>query len=247
MPDQVTPIQERFEAPGYREIDYQARVLRPEEIERGQHRKYVEGAWDLVGKLQRDFLVEQGLQPEHRFIDVGCGSLRAGLHLVDYLDAGNYYGIDINASVIRAGYEVELTDAQRAKLPPGNLRATDRFDIDFGVQFDMAIAQSIFTHMPLNHVRLCLYRVAKHVRPGGKFFATFAEQAKDFPLDGVTEKSRPRYSERNVYWYYRSDLRWAATFGPWDFQYLGGWRHPEGLRMVEFTRTEGESGGVLRA
>lgn len=239
MPDQDVRIEERNEIPGYREIDYQSRQLRPEEIERGRHRKYVGGNWDAIGKLQRDFLVEQGLQPDHRFIDVGCGSLRAGLHLVGYLNPGHYYGIDINASVIQAGYEVELTDEQRAKLPPENLRATDRFDIDFGVQFDMAIAQSIFTHVSLNHVRLCLYRVAKSMRPGGKFFATFNEQPKDFPLDGITDTPRPRFSERNVYWNYRADMRWASSFGPWTFKYLGAWGHPGGQRMVEFTRTDG--------
>jgi hypothetical protein len=35
-----------------------------------------------------------------------------------------------------------------------NLRSTDRFDNDFGVAFDVAIAQSVFTHMPLNMMRL---------------------------------------------------------------------------------------------
>lgn len=80
--------------------------------------------------------------------------------LVDYLQPGNYYGIDINHSVLQAGYDRELDDDQRARLPAENLRATDRFDIDFGVQFDMGIAQSVFTHMSLNHIRLCLYRVA---------------------------------------------------------------------------------------
>ena len=99
-----------------------------------------------MGKLQRDFLIEQGLKPEHRFLDVGCGSLRAGVRLVDYLEPGHYHGLDINPEVIRLGYDDELSDEQRERLPSTNLHATDRFDADFGVKFDMAIAQSVFTH-----------------------------------------------------------------------------------------------------
>jgi len=60
-----------------------------------------------------------------------------------------------------AGYANELDDAGRARLPSKNLRATDRFDADFGVEFDMAIAQSVFTHVSLNWIRLCLARVAQ--------------------------------------------------------------------------------------
>jgi hypothetical protein len=40
----------------------------------------------------------------------------------------------------------------------------------------MAIAQSVFTHVSLNQMRLCLYRLARVMRPGGTFYATFCER-----------------------------------------------------------------------
>lgn len=237
-------IEQRFEVPSRRtDPDYTGRVLTDEEIADGKHRKWIGGHWDDHGIRQLDFLTANGLTPDARFLDVGCGSFRAGRHLVDYLLPGNYYGIDANQSVMQAGYDLELSEAQRAKLPLRNLRATDRFGVDFGVEFDMAIAQSVFTHVSLNNVRLCLYRVAKAMKAGGAFFVTFNEQSKDFPVDGVVRTKRPKYVERNPYWYYRADIRWAAKFAPWEYRYIGKWGHPGGQRMIKFIRLPGSMEG----
>ena len=69
----------------------------------------------------------------------------------------------------------------------------------------MAIAQSVFTHVSINHMRLCLYRAAKVVKPGGSFYATFFERAKSTPVDHIisAHKEKPFYTEKNVFWYYR--------------------------------------------
>jgi SAM-dependent methyltransferase len=186
-------------------------------------------------------MVAQGLQPGSCLLDVGCGPLRAGIHFVDYLEPNNYYGIDVNESLLEAGYDVELTESLRAKLPRAHLRSTDRFDCDFGVQFDFAIAQSVFTHIPLNDIRLCLHRVAQELHEGGRFFATFFEAPAGFPVDGVLDeadaKKRGKYTERNPFWYWPGDLEWAASFGPWEFRYIGDWEHPRNQKMAEFVRT----------
>jgi SAM-dependent methyltransferase len=208
-------------------------------LERGAHRTFVGGYWQRLGKLQLEFLISHKLEPNAVFIDVGCGALRAGIHIVDYLEAGNYYGIDINKRLLEIGYEVELPEELRAKLPREHLRCTDRFDVDFGVEFDMGIAHSVFTHISLNDIRLCLYRVAAHMKVGGKFFATFAEAPGDFPLDGILHagtKRRKRFTEQNPYWYWPGDLEWAASFAPWRFRYLGEWGHPRDQKMAEFLR-----------
>jgi SAM-dependent methyltransferase len=215
--------------------------LKRQQIERGKHRRRVGGLWEEMGKLQLDFLVKQGLRPEHRFLDVACGSLRAGRHLVDYLDPGNYYGIDINQSLLDAGYDVELSEEQRARLPRTNLARSDRFECDFGAPFDFAIAQSLFTHISLNHIRLCLHQVAGQMRPGGKFYVTFFEGRPSFPVDKIMHEEgarRSKYTEHNVYWYYRADMRWAANHGPWKFRYVGDWGHPRHQKMVELTRVD---------
>ncbi|GIG88591.1 class I SAM-dependent methyltransferase [Plantactinospora endophytica] len=224
--------------PAYETVDFG----KPELLARGIHREAVGGYWDELGELQFEFLRQQGLKPDNRFLDVGCGSLRAGRLIAAHLDPGNYYGIDINHSLLTTGYDHELDDAGRARLPRTNLRATDRFDADFGVPFDMAIAQSVFTHISLNWLRLCLYRVAKVMPPGGRFYVTFFEQPEGFPIDGIGWSGR-LFTERNAFWYYQDDMRWAASRSPWSFRYMGDWGHPRDQRMVEYTRLDGEVGG----
>lgn len=218
--------------------DYGGEVLDAEAIARGEHRAYIGGAWDTHGLRQLEFMKAHGLEPHHRLIDIGCGSLRAGRHFIDYLEPAHYYGVEANHSVIQAGFDLELTDEQRAKAPVENLRANDRFDTDFGVKFDFAIANSVFTHVSLNHLRLCLYRLDKVMAPGGSFYATFFQRRADYPLDGVrpTKRGKGFFTERNVYWYYRKDMRWGAQWGDWDFEYIGEWGHPSKQKMVRYIK-----------
>lgn len=213
--------------------------LSDEEIAAGVHRAKVGGEWETIGSLQHDFMVAQGLVPESRLLDVGCGALRGGILLAKYLAPGGYYGIDVNESLIRAGRVHELPLAGiEDRVPAANLRVTDRFECDFGVVFDFAIAQSLFTHLPLNHIRLCLYRLAGVMAPGARFFATFFEAPETTPYDGsVRQTMHTTWPERDPYHYRRDDLRWAAeTVADWDVRYIGEWGHPKGQRMMEFMR-----------
>jgi SAM-dependent methyltransferase len=219
--------------------DYSGREFSDEEIAAGGHREFVGGAWGTHGQRQLDFLKSQGMLPEHRLLDIGCGSFRAGRHFIDFLDAGNYYGIDANHSLMQTGYDLELSDEQRTKTPITHLRANDRFDGDFGVEYEFAIANSVFSHVSLNHIRLALYRLDKVMAPGGSFYATFFERKATFPIDAISEltkNGKGYFTEKNNFWYFRSDLRWAATFGHWKVTYIGDWGHPAGQRMMQFTK-----------
>jgi SAM-dependent methyltransferase len=218
------------------DIDY-AKPLSEADIRQGRHRTRVGGQWDAVGELQLEFMIGQGLRPEHRLLDVGCGALRAGVRFVDYLQPGGYYGIDINQSLLDAGLDRELSDQLRAMLPREHLRATDRFDCHFGVQFDFAIATSLFTHISLNQIRLCLYRVAKVMPPDARLFASYFEAPRFHPLDESLADGR-LWTERDAFFYYRQDLRFAAQGTPWKLRFMGAWGHPRNQRMVEFRRVE---------
>ena len=235
-------IEKVFEADGIKDPNYAGKELSEAEIASGTHRRWVGGHWDEQGQRQLEFLKSVGLLPQHRFIDIGCGSFRAGRHLIDYLDAGNYYGIDANHSVMRAGYDRELSDEQRRKLPVENLRATDRFGVDFGTLFDFAIGQSVFTDVNLNMIRLCVYRTSKVMTPGGRLYATAFIGRKARPLDEIyrTKRGRPKFYERNCYWYYRKDIEWAAAKTAWNTRYIGDWGHPANQKMFEFERRSGE-------
>src|SRR4051794_36845830 len=57
---------ERRAADAMRGVNTYSSNLTDAEIAAGKHRQHVSGAWDTIGPLQLDYLVEQGLQPRHR-------------------------------------------------------------------------------------------------------------------------------------------------------------------------------------
>ena len=174
------------------------------------HRAQVGGMFDEIGRLQLDFLIGQGLAPGDRLLDVGCGCLRGGVHFVGYLEPGHYYGIDLSADLIRAGLEVELPRAglrgRLARRPPARERRL-RGCRSFGVTFDAAWAQSVFTHLPGDVIRKCLAEVARCMRPGGRFFATFFESGAD-PSVPVAQQpgGHTTYPDRDPFHYRFTDL-----------------------------------------
>jgi hypothetical protein len=64
----------------------------PEGIKEVGHRKYVGGIREEHGRRRFDFLVSQGLLPRHDLLDIACGSLRAGIHLIHYLGPATTWG-----------------------------------------------------------------------------------------------------------------------------------------------------------
>ena len=141
----------------------------------GYHREEVGGLWEELGQLQFNFLKSAGLAPHHRLIDVGCGSLRGGVHFIPYLNPGNYYGLDLNYSYILAGIERELKPlGLESKIQQSNIQANENFDFSlFPEPFHFALAVSLFTHLTLNSIRHCLEQLAAHMEPKGSFYATF--------------------------------------------------------------------------
>jgi cyclopropane fatty-acyl-phospholipid synthase-like methyltransferase len=47
--------------------------------------------------------VKEGLKPEHYLLDIGCGSLRGGVHFIAYLEPRHYFGIDKDEQLLEAG------------------------------------------------------------------------------------------------------------------------------------------------
>lgn len=97
----------------------------------------------------------EGLLPNHRLFDIGCGSLRLGCKAVPYLDPGHYWGTDLSAALMQRGYHVELAD--KTRLPAAQLIE----DPDFSFQgipatIDYAIAFAVFTHLPADHLSRAL-------------------------------------------------------------------------------------------
>jgi hypothetical protein len=211
------------------------------QVAAGQHRDVVGGLWDRLGNLQRDFLISRGLLPGHFLVDIGAGSFRAGVKLVPYLDPGHYYAIDSQLVLLQAGYEQEIVPQGLAvRFPQANFAANAVFDVSsFGRVFDYALAQSVFTHMPLWRLEDCLTALAPSMRLGGMFFFTVfladveaaARPVKQMPGGVVT------LPDRDPYHVTRPALQdVAARSAAWRMVEARGWSHPRNQQMVCFER-----------
>jgi ubiquinone/menaquinone biosynthesis C-methylase UbiE len=130
-------------------------------------------SWMKIGQMQFDYLVGHGLKPGDRMLEIGCGNLRAGRLFIDYLDAGNYYGIDISPDILLAATDTVAEYGLQAKMPRltlvrdmGLLFLPDR-------QFTVVHAHSVFSHSPIEVIDECLRTVARIMAPDGFFDFTF--------------------------------------------------------------------------
>jgi SAM-dependent methyltransferase len=158
--------------------------------------------WGAMGLWQFEFLRQHGLDRDSHVLDVGCGSLAAGIHLLRFLADGHYWGLDRDSSMIAAGVVMELS---RVGIPPerGHFIVNDTFDLD-GIPHavDVAMANSVFCTLPFNSVARCIVSVVRKLAPWGVFYATWFENPDpvDFaPMQraaGVTT-----YADREPYHY----------------------------------------------
>lgn len=212
-------------------------------VQAGEHRAAIGGLWDDMGRRQLEFLIGAGLRPQHRLLDVGCGSLRLGAAAIPYLDPERYFGTDLSQALMDAGWSRELDDAGRLRAPRSHLHQTEDFDFDFLPEpVDVAIAQSVFTHLPLNHLRRCLARLAPRMREGGTFFVTYFELPSETdrfsPLThtGPSGETVVTHDHKDPFHYSVEDLAWAARGTPWRLRRIGDWGHPRGQFMAAFER-----------
>ena len=193
------------------------------------HRKAIGLPWEPMGKLQFDFLVSQGLKPHHYLLDVGCGPLRGGVQYMAYLEAGHYFGVEKQAALLEAGRDIEVPRSGLADKRPTLVVMDD---------FDFAIAQSVFTHLPINSIVRCLVRMDEVLAPGGKFFASIWEnEAGKNGLEPV--RQRPdivTYSDRDPFHYDFAVFEWMCSGTGLMPEYLGEWNNPRNQKMLVFAK-----------
>jgi SAM-dependent methyltransferase len=223
----------RVDAGAARLAEFYRRPLTAADIEAGRHRDHVGGLWEELGAWQFDLMVEEGLRPSDRLLDLGCGCLRGGVRFIAWLDAGGYYGIDCNPSLLEAGLQVELPRAGLAgRLAADHLACNGDYDArSFATSFDHVLAQSLWSHLPWVEVRRCLGNLAASVRTGGRLAATFfpAPAGAEPPLEIEHAPAGIRTARDQDPFHHRvEDLVRAAAGTGWELRDAAPRRHPRG-------------------
>ncbi|MEM8932673.1 MAG: class I SAM-dependent methyltransferase [Acidobacteriota bacterium] len=118
-------------------------------------------------------LLELGLSPESKVLDIGCGCLRVGYWLIRFLDPDGYCGIEPSRQRVELGRRYLFSTAELdAKRP----RFAYRADFDTSVftsRFDVFFACSIWTHCGKVAIERMLDGFVDDTGPDGTFLVSY--------------------------------------------------------------------------
>ncbi len=107
-------------------------------------------AADASGQRWLEFLVDRGLKRSDRVLEYGCGSLRLGKSVIEYLVSGHYVGLDITDFFYLAGIENYLGQALLESRKPrfGVIGSEEHQRIRRDFKFDVGFSTLALMHVP---------------------------------------------------------------------------------------------------
>ncbi len=133
--------------------------------------------FEEAGRTQMVRLLNHGLQPESKVLDIGCGCLRVAYWLVRFLDPDCYCGIEPARQRVELGKRFLFSaDELESKRPRFDFNSS--FDLSvFSTRFDFFLAGSIWTHCSKTHLETTLDGFLHNSTPTGVFLASFLPPA----------------------------------------------------------------------
>lgn len=132
--------------------------------------------YDFMGATQFRLLTGLGLREEHRVLDIGCGSLRAGKFLLQYLLPRRYTGIDPNSWLWQDALQHEIGVDIATLKQPRFLDTPDFTPGDIGPEgMDFIVAQSVYSHMGAELFHRSVAASAAVLAPRGQMLFTVVQ------------------------------------------------------------------------
>lgn len=166
--------------------------------------------FDIAGRNLLINLIHQGLLPQSKVLDVGCGCLRGGYWLIHFLDRGGYFGIDPNEKLIDAGLRHILEPGLAQEKQPRFNHNAD-FDLSvFSEKFDFMVAFSIWTHCPKAYIQTMLDGFLANSTPNGIFMVTYYRASLFHPEYNGDVWTRRQPGAKKSAWAYQK-LSWIQA------------------------------------
>jgi len=160
-----------------------------------------------------------GLQAEHHVLDIGCGTGRMAIPLLNYInEAGAYTGFDVarqgvawcqkNITSRHSGFNFVHADVINDEYnPAGNIAADEfQFPVADGSQ-DFSFATSVFTHMRTAEVEHYLREIRRTLRPEGQAMLTFYLLDDEAKASAAKSAARPDFAHELSAGCYTIDLK----------------------------------------
>ena len=153
--------------------------------------------FELAGRKLLMLLLNEGLMPDSKILDIGCGCLRCGYWLIHFLDRNCYYGIEPDRAMLDAGLNV-LLEPGLADLKQPRFDENEQFDFAvFGEQFDYVIARAIWIHASKAQIQTMLDEFVSTSTPQAIFLSSYLPASHDDDdYRGATWIGRSRLSNQ---------------------------------------------------
>jgi ubiquinone/menaquinone biosynthesis C-methylase UbiE len=146
--------------------------------------------FDIHSDTHYNYLLEQGLQPEHVFLDVGCGACRTAQKVVPYLHAGNYYGLDRMPELIEYGLNEIFEESTVFDKSP-KFSVNSEFNVDFvDKPVDFIWCQSLMSHLDEHDIKKCLNSVKRVCHENTKVYFTYFQKSGIIREDTTRSNSK---------------------------------------------------------
>jgi len=145
--------------------------------------------FEKIAQISVDLLVARGLEPADRILDVGAGTLRIGRKLIARQDPGAYVGVEPAELALAAGAR-SIEDLVRRKRPRLLVGSRPSFVPVGGFRF--ALAQSVFSHLPLAQVAAWTRQISQALAPGGQLVFSWFPGPADYQGQAYAKRAEYR-------------------------------------------------------
>lgn len=129
--------------------------------------------WKQKRDLQIDFLKKQGLTPEKSLLDYGCGVLRGGVPLINFLEKGKYCGFEICENRLKEA-RLELRDNDLESKEPVLVSDIEQV----ATKFDFIWSYQVFIHIPDHLLDVAISNIARLLKEDGVCFISINTSKK---------------------------------------------------------------------
>ncbi|CAL0329622.1 unnamed protein product [Lupinus luteus] len=115
------------------------------------------------------------LRHDSLVLEIGCGTLRVGLHFIRYLNPEHFHCLERDELSLMAAFRYELPAQGLLNKRPLIVKGDDMdfSKFDSGIMYDLIYASAVFLHMPDKLVWTGLERLASKLKPyDGRIFVS---------------------------------------------------------------------------
>lgn len=149
--------------------------------------------FERMGRISLIILLKNGLYPESKVLDVGCGFLRGGYWMISFLNPNCYYGIEPNKAELEKAINLG-GEILKNKNPQFDFNEDFNFN-SFNQKFDFVFAGSIWSHASKKQIIQMLESFIKTKTKHGVFLTSYRKgnSESDYKGDewvGISHKSK---------------------------------------------------------